>query len=162
MKTVYTIGYEGTDSERFVKTLVAVGIEVLADVRAVPLSRKKGFSKNSLRELLEASGIAYLPMKGLGDPKPGREAARAGDYDRFQAIYGEHVAKPECVEAIVGLAEVAADKVTCLMCFERDPKTCHRLIVGEKMASHGYEMFHLFADDPERYLRHKSKLPKAF
>ncbi|MFW8642020.1 hypothetical protein ACOJBO_01145 [Rhizobium beringeri] len=41
MKTVYTIGYEGTDIERFVKTLTAVGIEAVADVRAVPLSRRR-------------------------------------------------------------------------------------------------------------------------
>lgn len=62
MKTVYTIGYEGTDIERFVKTLTAVGVEAVADVRAVPLSRKKGFSKNSLREHLESAGIKYLSM----------------------------------------------------------------------------------------------------
>lgn len=91
MKTVYTIGYEGTDIERFVKTLTAVGIEAVADVRAVPLSRKKGFSKNALQEHLEKAGIKYLAMQQLGDPKEGREAAKAGDYDRFRSIYSGHV-----------------------------------------------------------------------
>jgi uncharacterized protein (DUF488 family) len=46
MTTLYTIGYEGTDIDRFVATLKAVGVQLLADVRALPLSRKRGFSKN--------------------------------------------------------------------------------------------------------------------
>jgi hypothetical protein len=41
----------------------------------VPLSRKPGFSKSALQANLEAHGIAYVHLKGLGDPKPGREAA---------------------------------------------------------------------------------------
>jgi uncharacterized protein (DUF488 family) len=45
MTQIYTIGYEGTDIERFVRTLKIVGVEQPVDVRAVPLSRKKGFSK---------------------------------------------------------------------------------------------------------------------
>jgi hypothetical protein len=54
MTQIYTIGYEGTDIERFVQTLKIVGVEQLVDVRAVALSRKKGFSKNGLRNRLEA------------------------------------------------------------------------------------------------------------
>ena len=49
MNMVFTIGYEGTDIERFIATLKIVDVKVLADVRAVALSRKKGFSKNALR-----------------------------------------------------------------------------------------------------------------
>ena len=40
MNLVFTIGYEGTDIERFIETLKIVGVKVLADVRAVALSRK--------------------------------------------------------------------------------------------------------------------------
>lgn len=100
MKIVYTIGYEGTDIERFVETLTTVGVEVVADVRAVPLSRKKGFSKNSLREHLESAGIKYLAMQELGDPKEGREAAKAGNFDSFRTIYSAHVDKSECAAAV--------------------------------------------------------------
>jgi hypothetical protein len=160
MKTVYTIGYEGTDIERFVQTLTTVGVEAVADVRAVPLSRKKGFSKNSLRDYLDSAGIKYLPMQELGDPKEGREAAKFGDYDRFRTIYSAHVDLPESVAAIEKLAITSQELAVCLLCFERDPKTCHRFIVGERMGAFGYKMLHLFGDDPERYLRHQDKLPK--
>lgn len=158
MKTVYTIGYEGTDIERFVKTLVVVGIKAVADVRAVPLSRKKGFSKVSLKVHLENADIKYLPMQELGDPKEGREAAKSGDYDRFRMIYAKHVDRPESLAAIAKLAVTSQEQPVCLLCFERDPKTCHRYIVGERMSAFGFEMFHLFGDDPARYMRHQDKL----
>ncbi|TBH59776.1 DUF488 domain-containing protein [Rhizobium leguminosarum] len=160
MKTVYTIGYEGTDIERFVETLTAVGVEAVADVRAVPLSRKKGFSKNSLRSYLESAGIKYLAMQELGDPKEGREAAKAGDYDRFRTIYSAHIDGPESAAAIEKLATASEEQTVCLLCFERDPRTCHRFIVGERMGAYGYEMMHLFGDDPARYIRNQDKLPK--
>ena len=161
MRTVYTIGYEGTDIGRFVQTLTAVGIDAVADVRAVPLSRKKGFSKNVLRENLERAGIKYLPMQELGDPKPGREAAKARDFDKFRKIYSAHVDQPEVAAIIEKLAAASEDQAVCLLCFERDPKTCHRFIVGERMRAFGYEMMHLYGDDPARYLRSQMKLPNG-
>ncbi len=159
MKTIFTIGYEGTDIERFVRTLVAVGINAVADVRAVPLSRKKGFSKNSLREKLAEAGIQYIPMQALGDPKPGREAAKAGDYETFRTIYTAHIDQPEVLSAVADLAAEARDMNVCLLCFERDPKTCHRMIVGERMEPYGYSMMHLYGDDPQRYVRNRDRLP---
>jgi uncharacterized protein (DUF488 family) len=161
MKTIFTIGYEGTDIERFVSTLLAVGINAVADVRAVPLSRKKGFSKNTLRDRLAEAGIQYLSMKALGDPKPGREAAKAGDYAAFRAIYGAHIDLPEVSAAVAELAAEAQKMKVCLLCFERDPKTCHRTIVGERMEPYGYSMTHLYGDDPQRYVRNRQRLSVA-
>lgn len=158
MKTVYTIGYEGTDIHRFVETLQAVGVEAIADVRALPLSRKKGFSKNALKDQLNQAGIDYISVKELGDPKPGRDAAKAGNYKLFKKIYSAHVDQDESKSALEKLISIADSIKICLLCFERDPKTCHRQIVGERMAPFGYEMFHLYGDDPKRYIRHREKL----
>jgi uncharacterized protein (DUF488 family) len=158
MKTVYTIGYEGTDIDRFVQTLKAVGVQSIADVRAVPLSRKKGFSKNVLRDRLAQEGIAYLPMQDLGDPKAGRDAAKAGNFELFRKIYSAYIDQPNVVSVVADLADKADGSSTCLLCFERDPKTCHRLIVGERMAVFGYQMMHLYADDPTRYVRNRERL----
>ncbi|MBB6467945.1 uncharacterized protein (DUF488 family) [Aminobacter lissarensis] len=160
MSIVYTIGYEGTDIDNFVATLKAVGVKRLADVRAVALSRKKGFSKKSLAVRLEAEGIEYFHFIGLGDPKPGREAARAGLFDEFRAIYSEHLDSDDAQSSLKELVAVAGQKPTCLLCFERDPATCHRSIVaGEMTAAAGFEVFELYADDPERYVRNASRMP---
>lgn len=158
-RTIYTIGYEGTDIDRFIRTLLAAGIEVLADVRAIPLSRKKGFSKNSLKAHLEQAGIVYEPFKELGDPKPGRDAARAGRFDDFRRIYSAHIDSEEANDRVGDLAAIANSKVTCMLCFERDPQTCHRSIVGERLGGYGIQPFDLFGDDPTRYERHRHLLP---
>jgi uncharacterized protein (DUF488 family) len=157
MNTVYTIGYEGTDIERFVQTLKAVGIEVLADVRAVALSRKKGFSKTALRNTLAEAGIEYVHFNALGDPKPGREAARAGKYDLFRKIYGEHLSTLEAQAALQELEIAVQVKSTCLLCFERDPNVCHRSIVTEALRVNGNDIFDLYGDSPARYVNFASQ-----
>lgn len=161
MSVVYTVGYEGTDIERFVRTLKAAGVERLADVRAVAVSRKPGFSKTKLAARLASEGIEYLHFVALGDPKPGREAARAGQFDVFRSIYGEHIATSEAQASLRDLIDFIQDAATCLLCFERDPQTCHRTIVARELVEEtGFELCNLFADDPERYVRHASKLPR--
>lgn len=155
----FTIGYEASDISDFIRTLKAAGVETLADVRDVTVSRKKGFSKNILRERLAENGIAYTHFRSLGDPKPGREAARRGEFELFRKIYGEHVNKPESQEAIKQLAEIAKQKLTCLMCYERDPKECHRTIVANHLADYGLISFELFVDKRDKYEQHPEKLP---
>lgn len=160
MITFYTIGYEGTDIGRFLATLKNVGVKVLADVRAVPLSRKKGFSKRALQAELDAHGITYFHIGELGDPKPGRDAARAGQYAEFRAIYGRHIATPDAQAALKVLRDVVRVEPTCLMCFERDPKVCHRSIVAANLHTQDIRALDLYGDEPGRYVRHAAKLPR--
>ena len=43
---MFTIGYEGRDVDEFVSCLMQYKVTRLIDVREIPLSRKKGFSKS--------------------------------------------------------------------------------------------------------------------
>ncbi|MGJ4897476.1 DUF488 family protein [Bradyrhizobium oligotrophicum] len=158
MATIYTIGYQGTDVDKFIATLKAVGVSLLADVRALPLSRKKGFSKSRLRDRIEAEGMRYIHLGALGDPKEGRDAARAGRYDDFKRIYGKHLSQAQPQQSLKELSELAVGEVTCLMCFEREPKECHRLIVASRLPKE-LSVFHLYGDEPERYVRNAANLP---
>ncbi|NWM00773.1 DUF488 domain-containing protein, partial [Klebsiella pneumoniae] len=65
---VFTIGYEATTMDAFIAALRAAGVERVIDVRAVPLSRRPGFSKNILAASLKAAGIDYVLLKNLGTP----------------------------------------------------------------------------------------------
>jgi uncharacterized protein (DUF488 family) len=159
MQSIYTIGYEGTDTELFIQTLKAVGIKVLADIRAVPISRKKGFSKMTLKSRLEQEGIDYLHLAELGDPKPGRDAAKAGKLEVFKKIYTKHLQQPEQQLALARLSEIAMSFPTCLLCFERDPSECHRSIVAKQLTHDNLQPFDLYSGNPDRYARHGSKLP---
>ncbi|MDK9696473.1 MAG: DUF488 domain-containing protein [Siculibacillus sp.] len=160
MIRVFTIGYEGTDIERFVHTLKLVGIDVLVDVRAVAVSRKKGFSKRALAEHLALSGIEYRHEIDLGDPKEGRVAARAGDFSRFRAIYGDHLNEKSARESVTLISEVAESQSVCLMCFERDPSQCHRSMVADLLKDLGHSVLDLFADHPGLYVGFASKIAR--
>jgi uncharacterized protein (DUF488 family) len=145
MEPLYTIGYEGTDIDRFIGTLTAAGVKVLADLRALPLSRKKGFSKSALQKRLQREGIEYVHFRDLGDPKNGRVAARQGRYSTFRRIYSRHLRTPEARAALTELSKIAEYAPTCLMCFERDPVVCHRLMVSDIVGESG-AVYHLHAE----------------
>ena len=133
-KKIFTIGYEGSELEDFLETLKFLEIEVLVDVRDVPLSRKKGFSKNILKDTLEQNGIQYIHLKGLGDPKDGRIAARNGDFDAFRKIFHKHMKSDLAQEDLKEASEMVKKMLSCLLCYERDHKTCHRTIVADYLA----------------------------
>jgi uncharacterized protein (DUF488 family) len=160
MTVLYTIGYEGTDIDRFAATLKAFKIKVVADVRAVAVSRKRGFSKTALRERLAAEGIAYMHFVDLGDPKPGRDAARAGKYEEFRRVYSRHLNTAVAQVALKVLKETVKKETVCLLCFERDPTVCHRRMIADRLKGRGLSVFDLFGDQPGRYVRDVEKLPR--
>ncbi len=135
--TIHTIGYEGAAPSDFWATLAACGIQTLIDVRDVPMSRKTGFSKRALAAEADIQGVRYIHLGGLGDPKPGREAARAGKLDRFRAIFSDHMRSPEAQSDLSVALDLARDGRVCLLCYERDPEHCHRSIVASHMIGAG-------------------------
>ncbi len=145
MPDIFTIGYEGADPDRFLAALKGAWVAVLADVRAVALSRKRGFSKGALRESLEREGLGYRHFRDLGTPKPGREAARAGDAATLRRIYCDEVlAAGAAGAALDELADLAHSRPVCLLCFERDPALCHRRLLAERLAGRGLTAVDLF------------------
>jgi uncharacterized protein (DUF488 family) len=143
-KQVFTIGYEGADMDRFLAALQDAGVATLADVRAVALSRKRGFSKSALRDALAGRDIGYEHFRALGTPKEGRQAARAGDGELMRRIYCQEVLDtPPAQEAFEELAAIAQAKPICLLCFERDPANCHRRILAQRLAARGWEVVDL-------------------
>lgn len=130
-----TIGYEGAAIGDFISTLLAAGVERVVDVREIAQSRRPGFSKSALRAALSEAGIDYHHIRQLGDPKPGREAARLGKFDLFLTIFSAHIDLPASRSALNEAVSLATEKRSVLVCFERDPRHCHRTIVAERMAA---------------------------
>lgn len=135
MSILLTIGYEGSTIEDFVATLKLANVQVLIDIRDVPISRKRGFSKKALAEVLLDVGVRYIHLRSLGDPKPGREAARRGDMQTFQRIFRAHLEGDDAQSALQQALEMTSGVRACLLCFERDHCGCHRKIVAEEMAN---------------------------
>jgi uncharacterized protein (DUF488 family) len=126
---IFTIGYEGATQSEVIAALSAAGVTMLADVRAVPLSRRPGFSKNILAAGLREAGIEYIGLKALGTPPEGREAARKNDHERLASVYAGQLELPEALAQMAQLRWIAEERPTALLCFERDPSGCHRSLL---------------------------------
>jgi uncharacterized protein (DUF488 family) len=126
-----TIGYEGCTIDQVLAELKAAGVELLIDVRAVPQSRKPGFSKRQLAAGLDEQGISYIHLQGLGTPKPGRDAVRAGHPERMEPIFREHMISDRAQAELAQAKGLARERRACLLCFEQDPLQCHRRLVAE-------------------------------
>jgi uncharacterized protein (DUF488 family) len=129
-----TIGYEAAPQARVIEALKAAGVEVLIDVRAVAASRRAGFSKGILSASLEDAGIEYVHLRELGTPKEGRIAARHGRTAQMREIFEAHLAEPKAQLQLAQAVELARARKAALLCYEADPKGCHRTIVAQHMA----------------------------
>jgi len=142
-----TIGYEGAALDGFLSALRHARVSVVIDIRAVAASRRPGFSKTALSAVLSGAGVDYLHLRALGDPKPGREAARAGQMAEFRRIYTAHLRSAPAKAALAEAVEVAQQQAACLLCYEAEPDGCHRSIVAAAIARKtGLVVHHLCPD----------------
>jgi len=128
---IFTIGYEGITQQALIDALTQAQVRLLADVRAVPLSRRPGFSKNILAAGLREAGIDYVGLKALGTPPEGSEAARKCNLPRLRDINLAQLDLPEAIVQGAGLRDLAQEQATALLCFEREPRCCHRSLLIE-------------------------------
>ena len=150
---LFTFGYEGLTIDGFISRLKDARVNLVVDVRELPLSRKKGFSKSAFSEHLDAAGIGYEHRPALGCPKPVRDKYREdGDWANYTRGFLGHL---DTVKTEVrNLAATARDYRACLVCFEADCSACHRTYVARAVrASGGPAVHHLtaktvFADAP--------------
>lgn len=116
-----------------VRALLDAGVAHLIDVRAVPLSRKPGFSKRQLAASLDQAGIRYTGLRGLGTPRAGRDAARRGDVGALEHIFAEYMLTDPAQADLAHAVAIARTAPSCLLCFEADPACCHRRLVAQAM-----------------------------
>ena len=126
---VFTIGYEATTMADFLAALTRAGVQRVIDVRALPLSRRPGFSKTSLAASLAEAGIGYVHLKALGTPKRGRDAAKKGDVVTLAAVYADQLELPEAQAQAAQMLALAKEVPSALLCYERDPQHCHRTLL---------------------------------
>ncbi len=138
---LYTFGYEGLTIEAFIERLQQARVQLIVDLRELPLSRKKGFSKTALRDALSAAGIAYEHRPALGCPKPVRDRYKAdGDWHTYTRGFLTHLSGQSAEVEDLGRAAVA--RQACLICFEADFARCHRTYVARAAHSAGAPAVH--------------------
>lgn len=137
MAAILTVGYEGLCREEFLLLLRQNKVDLVADVRDLPLSRKRGFSKTPLAQSLLSLGIGYRHFRELGAPKELRVHLRTtGDWQKYERSYKELLESRFPVLDELGL--LALTQRVCLLCFEKDPFTCHRRLIAEALIKGGW------------------------
>lgn len=129
---LFSIGYEGFSIDEMLSLLQRERVTCIIDVRQLPLSRKKGFSKKSLAEAAQKYGLKYHHMAPLGCPKPIRNRYKGNkDWSEYTRDYLVHL------EAQVDTLEILLTQIQkefcVLLCYEADVKTCHRLYIANAL-----------------------------
>jgi uncharacterized protein (DUF488 family) len=145
MLTIWTIGHSTRSIEELVKVLKHYGIELLADVRRYPGSRRlPQFNSAELEQALESHGIAYKWLPSLG----GRRTARADspntgwNNESFRG-YADHTESEEFAEGLFELLILANGMNTAIMCAELLWWRCHRRIISDVLVSIGVKVVHI-------------------
>ncbi len=140
-----TIGHSTLAVDAFVAMLTAHRIELIADVRRFPASRRHPqFNREALAKMLASHGIAYQHFPELGgrrEPRPGssntawREAAFRG--------YADYMESVEFDLGISRLLEAAKSKATAIVCAEKSWRSCHRGLIADHLKACGIEVIHI-------------------
>ncbi|MBY0221492.1 Protein of unknown function, DUF488 [Sporosarcina newyorkensis] len=154
---IYTIGHSTHTKEEFLKLLDDANIERLIDIRAFPGSRKfPHFHEDLMKEWLPANDIAYEHCGKLGgrrrksktiDP----EINDAWDNQSFHN-YADYTLTADFKEGVDQLMEKALKQRIAICCSERHPARCHRLLISNWLALHGWEVKHIIDGPKEKTL----------
>jgi hypothetical protein len=128
---VFTVGYQGRTIEDFLAVLLKARVDMIVDVRELPLSRARGFSKTPLREALRQAGIAYIHLRGAGNPF--RKAAAT--IAECLTLYRAHVSRSP--EIVASVKDAVAGRRAALLCVEPHASGCHRGVLGEQLRELG-------------------------
>lgn len=121
---LFTIGYEGKSLEELIATLAAAGVDRVIDVRALPLSRRRGFSKTPLSKALADADIDYVHLRAAGNPY--RKEGVAGF-----ARYAAHL--EQSPEVLAEVRAAARGHRAALLCAEAEPAECHRSVLAGRL-----------------------------
>jgi uncharacterized protein (DUF488 family) len=133
---LFTFGYEGLSIGEFIARLNKAGVYAVYDIRQMPLSRKKGFSKSAFSAALREAGIEYVHMPVFGCPRTIRDQYKAdGNWRQYEKAFNAYLAGQ--ADAVVELSKTARDSSICLVCFEADYNFCHRSLVARAVVGAG-------------------------
>ncbi len=142
-----TIGHSTHALEEFIGLLLAHGVNTVADVRTIPRSRHNPqFNQDSLPQALEAAGIAYLHLPGLGGLRHTHADSpnMAWRNTSFRG-FADYMQTPEFEESLRRVMELASRQRVALMCAEAVPWRCHRSLIADSLTVHGIAVEHIIS-----------------
>ena len=140
--TLYTVGHSNRDFDAFAEILRDNGIEAIADVRSSPGSKRfPQFNRSNLKTRLQEMGIRYTWFRDLGGFKrvKGEDGSELSGLEGYRAYMGQEKFRTAAQE----LVQLAKSLRTAIMCAEKDPGKCHRLLLSEHLEGLGHRVVHI-------------------
>jgi len=145
MPGYYTIGHSTRSLAELVELLQGAGVEMLADVRAIPRSRTNPqFNADVLPPELGTHGIAYVHLPELGGRR-GRATHSPNDFWENASFrnYADYAGTPAFQAGLERLRMLGRDRCTAIMCAEAVWWRCHRRIIADYLISAGESVLHI-------------------
>lgn len=151
---LWTVGHWTCPEPEFLRPLLAQRIELLADVRAQPGSRRSPqFDSERMPRWLARAGIDYVHLPELGGRR-GRQHVdqdiNAGWRERSFHNYADYTLGPSYRHGIQRLTKLSAGHRLVIMCGEPMPWRCHRLLIANTLTAEDWTVWHLIGDAPPR------------
>ncbi|HEV8413153.1 MAG TPA: DUF488 domain-containing protein [Bryobacteraceae bacterium] len=133
--------------EKFLETLAAHAVRQLVDVRTIPKSRlNPQFGQDQLAVSLEANGIRYTHLPGLGGLRHARkDSINTGWKNASFRGYADYMQTPAFRENLSELIKMAAIGLTVIMCAEAVPWRCHRSLIADALTARGIAVEHILS-----------------
>ncbi|WP_432558384.1 DUF488 domain-containing protein [Granulicoccus sp. GXG6511] len=145
---LWTIGHWVCSEQAFLAALLGAEIDVLADVRAQPGSRRSPqFSKDAMPTWLAAAQIDYVHLPGLAGRRPKQPGIlpelNAGWRNQSFKNYADYTLTAPYADGLAELMDLASDRRVCIMCGEPMPWRCHRSLIANSLTARGWTVWHL-------------------
>ena len=145
---VYTIGDSTRTVPEFGALLGESGIQVVADVRAIPRSRTNPqFNLDVLPVSLEEFAIGYRHFPELGGrrhhPRGAPPSPNTFWHNDSFRNYADYAATDAFEAGFARLRDLAAGERCAIMCSEAVWWRCHRRIISDYLLSRGIPVMHI-------------------
>lgn len=144
-KIIYSIGHSTRSLHEFVEMLQAFEIELLADIRSYPGSRRyPHFNKENLAIELPENSISYIHIPSLGGRRktfPGSKNT-AWKNEAFRG-YADYMETESFIKAMNQLEKMAVKNKLAYMCAEAVWWSCHRSLVSDYLKIKGWKVMHI-------------------
>jgi uncharacterized protein (DUF488 family) len=150
-KIFWTIGHSTRTLEELVQMLESFKIELVADIRSYPGSRRyPQFNKEALEISLPENNIQYIHLKTLGGRRKVNPDSKntAWRHAAFRG-YADYMETDEFKQGIKELEVLALKQRTAYMCSEAVWWRCHRSMVSDYLKVHGWTVMHIMAAGKE-------------
>lgn len=143
--TIWTIGHSTRSPEEFISLLKSFDIELLADIRSFPGSKRyPHFNKEVLRISLPYEGVEYIHIPELGGRRKALpDSKNTGWRNPAFRGYADYMETNQFKEAILLLEKSALEKRTAYMCSEAVWWRCHRSLVSDYLKTSGWQVIHI-------------------